>query len=93
MNNVRLLEMSKKQSTSKRGKWQVMLNDDMVNTFEHVIECLIDICGHNYYQAVQCANITHTVKTCSIYVDTWDMCEDVAEALTDEGLNVSITKV
>lgn len=84
--------MSQKQSKKKRGQYQVILNDDNHNTFDHVINCLIDVCGHNYYQAVQCATITHGSKRCSIYVDTYDSCEDVCEELTKEGLDVVIIK-
>ena len=36
----------------------ILYNDD-VNSFEHVIACLIDICGHSSHQAEQCAMIVH----------------------------------
>ena len=84
--------MSHKQSKKKRGRYQVILNNDNVNTFDHVIDCLIDICGHNYYQAVQCATLTHGAKRCSIYVDSYESCEHVSEELTKEGLDVVIEK-
>ncbi len=92
MNNVRLSEMSKKQSTSKRGQWQIILHDDSHNTFDHVIDCLTEVCGHNYYQAVQCATITHNNKQCSIFIDDWDTCEDVSEMLLSNGLMVTVIK-
>lgn len=71
----------------------MILHNDNHNTFDHVIECLIDICGHNYYQAVQCATLTHGAKRCSIYVDTYDSCENVREELLKEGLDVVVTKL
>jgi ATP-dependent Clp protease adaptor protein ClpS len=48
----------------------VMYNDD-VNTFDHVIDTLIRVCNHTPEQAEQCALIVHyngkcTVKTGSI---------------------------
>lgn len=92
MNNVRLSGMSKKQSISKRGQWQIMLHDDKHNTFEHVIDCMIEICGHNYYQAVQCAILTHNNKQCSIFVDTWDICNDTCDALVEQGLTAQVIK-
>ena len=85
--------MSQKQSKRKRGRYQVILNNDNVNTFDHVIDCLIEICGHNYYQAVQCATLTHGAKQCSIYIDTYDSCENVCEELLKEGLDVVVTKL
>jgi ATP-dependent Clp protease adaptor protein ClpS len=92
MNNVQLSEMSKKQSTTKRGQWQVILHNDDINTFEYVIGCLMDICSHNYLQAVQCANIVHNIKQCSVYVSNYDDCEMAFEELYSQGLNVTLEK-
>lgn len=36
----------------------VLYNDDF-NTFDHVIKCLVEICGHTVEQAEQCALIVH----------------------------------
>lgn len=36
----------------------VLYNDD-VNTFDHVINCLIEICKHDALQAEQCALLVH----------------------------------
>jgi ATP-dependent Clp protease adaptor protein ClpS len=84
--------MSKKKSTKKRGQYQVVLIDDNVNTFDHVIECLIEICGHNYFQAIQSALITHNVKQCSVFVDDYDLCTDICSELVEDGLNAIVTK-
>lgn len=80
------------QKKKKRGQYQVVLKNDTVNTFEHVISCLIDICGHNYYQAVQCATLTHGARQCSVFVDIYEECEAVHEELSEQGLNVVIEK-
>lgn len=87
MNNVRLSEMSKKQS-NKNVKYEIMLHDDSKNTFDHVIDCLVDICGHNELQANQCALITHKNGKCSVFVDDKDECEVVYELLLRNGLSV-----
>jgi ATP-dependent Clp protease adaptor protein ClpS len=36
----------------------ILLNDD-VNTFDWVIECLVEVCEHDYIQAEQCAMLVH----------------------------------
>lgn len=92
MNNVRLSGMSKKQSITKRGQWNVILHDDSVNTFDYAIACLMDICSHNYLQAVQCANIVHNTGKCSVYVSNYDDCEQVFEELFSQKLNVTLEK-
>jgi ATP-dependent Clp protease adaptor protein ClpS len=94
MNSVVLLEMSKPKpkKITKRGTWQVTLHDDAVNTFDHVIDCLVDICAHNEFQAHQCALIVHNRKRCVIYKDTWAGCDTVKHLLRAEGLTVTVEK-
>jgi len=70
----------------------VILNDDNVNTFDHVITCLMDICAHNYHQAMQCATITHNVGKCSVYIDNHDSCVEVSKQLTFEKLKTEVIK-
>jgi ATP-dependent Clp protease adaptor protein ClpS len=43
----------------------VIYNDD-VNTFDHVIETLIEVCGHTYQQAEQCTLIIHYRGKCTV---------------------------
>lgn len=89
MNNVRLSEMSKKRS-NKNAKYEIILHDDNKNTFDHVIDCLVDICGHMDMQAQQCALITHKNGQCSVFVDKYDECELVYELLLQNGLSVTL---
>ena len=93
MNNVQLFEMSKKVSKkSKRGKYQVILHNDNHNTFDHVIDCLIDICGHNNLQAQQCALITHIRGKCSVFIDSLDLCNEISKLLSQQRLKTSVIK-
>jgi len=94
MNNVLSSEMSKTKSkrTSKRGTWQIILHDDSTITFDHVIDSLMDVCGHNQFQAHQCALITHNRKRCSIFVDSYSVCTYTAEILKKLKLTVTLEK-
>ena len=52
--------------------YKIVLHNDDVNTFDFVIECLIEICEHTLEQAEQCTMLVHykgkcTVKTGSLY--------------------------
>jgi len=85
-------EMSQKKSTKKRGLYQVVLINDNINTVDHVVNCLMEICGHNYYQAVQCATITHSNKQCSVFVDSYELCIDSCHELQQQGLNATVIK-
>ena len=91
-NNAQLYEMSAKNLNNKRGKWEVILHNDNHNTYDHVVNCLIEVCGQNYLQAVQCATLVHNTSKCSIIIDTWDECEDICTELHNHGLTVTISK-
>ena len=45
---------------------EIILYNDDVNTFDHVIECLVKICEHTYIQAEQCAYIVHYSGKCVV---------------------------
>lgn len=47
------------------GRALILHNDD-VNTFDHVIKCLIEICDHTHIQAEQCAFIVHYNGKCDV---------------------------
>ncbi len=69
---------------------KLLLHNDDVNTFDHVIDCLVRICKHDELQAEQCAFLVHfkgkaTVKT-GARADLIAMCQ----ALLDEGLSATI---
>ena len=38
---------------------EIILYNDDINTFDHVINCLIRVCKHTSEQAEQCAIIVH----------------------------------
>jgi ATP-dependent Clp protease adaptor protein ClpS len=44
----------------------LLLVNDELNTFEHVISSLVDVCGHDELQAEQCAFLTHHKGGCVI---------------------------
>jgi ATP-dependent Clp protease adaptor protein ClpS len=92
MNNVLLSKKSKTSSpkNKKRGRWQVILHNDDTITFDHVIESLMDVCGHNEFQAHQCALITHNRKRCSVFVDKYEMCTSIQKQLQAANLTVTI---
>jgi ATP-dependent Clp protease adaptor protein ClpS len=54
---------SKKQDEEK---YLLVLYNDNVNTFAHVIKSLVEVCGHDDYQAEQCAMLTHFKGRCDI---------------------------
>ena len=67
----------------------IVWNDD-VNTFDWVIESLVDICGHDSLQAEQCAMIVHFKGKCGVKRGSFNDLRPQAEALIDRGIQATI---
>lgn len=67
----------------------VVYNDD-VNTFQHVIECFKEFCNHATTQAEQCAHIVHNNGKCSVKTGSFEKLKPIAEALLENGISCKI---
>ncbi|MBP6430982.1 MAG: ATP-dependent Clp protease adaptor ClpS [Ferruginibacter sp.] len=70
----------------------VVWNDE-VNTFEWVIETLIEVCGHSEQQAEQCSLIIHNNGKYAVKEGDYDTLKPMCEAITDRGINATIEVV
>jgi ATP-dependent Clp protease adaptor protein ClpS len=68
----------------------IILYNDEVNTFDFVIETLIEICGHDPIQAEQCTYIVHYNGKCAVKSGSFDQLKPVCSALLDRGLTAEI---
>jgi ATP-dependent Clp protease adaptor protein ClpS len=69
---------------------RLMLHNDEVNTFEFVIECLIDVCHHEPEQAEQCALIAHFKGKCPVKSGDPPTLKPYYKEMTSRGLTVTI---
>ena len=67
----------------------VVYNDD-VNTFEHVILCLIKYCRHSLEQAEQCTHISHNNGKCAVKSGSFNKLKPIYEALLENGILAKI---
>jgi ATP-dependent Clp protease adaptor protein ClpS len=67
----------------------VLYNDD-VNTFDHVINCLIRICKHDVLQAEQCAWLVHNKGKCNVKSGKLSDLRKMQNALVNNGLSAEI---
>ncbi len=67
----------------------VLYNDD-VNSFEHVIDCLIKYCEQSPEQAEQCATIVHHKGKYAVKHGDYDTLRPIYEALLDNHLSAKI---
>ncbi len=64
--------------------------NDEVNTFDWVIESLINVCGHTEQQAEQCAMIIHNSGKYAVKRGSFDMLRPQAEALIERDIQATI---
>ena len=67
----------------------VLFNDD-VNTFDWVIESLMEVCKHEQLQAEQSAFIVHYKGKCTVKSGSWDELSSVHRELSNRDLSVEI---
>lgn len=67
----------------------VLFNDD-VNTFDHVIDTLIRVCHHTSEQAEQCAIIVHYKGKCTVKTGPFDELKPQCTQLLEAGLSAEI---
>jgi ATP-dependent Clp protease adaptor protein ClpS len=69
---------------------QLIVWNDEVNTFEWVIETLMEVCGHSYEQAEQCAYIIHFKGKYAVKQGLYEELKPPCDAITERGINATI---
>lgn len=67
----------------------VVFNDD-VNTFEHVIMALIEVCGHEATQAEQCTWIIHYRGKCTVKHGSFNELAEMRNAICGRGISAEV---
>lgn len=91
--------MATKEKASKKAKEKKTIEDDIRflilhnddhNTFDFVIESLVEICDHDSVQAEQCALITHYKGKCDVKKGHKDELNTMKNKLISKGLSVTL---
>ena len=69
---------------------QIVLYNDDVNTFDHVIEMLVSICDHTEIQAEQCAILVHYKGKCTVKTGSFDELKPQCSLLLEAGLSAEL---
>ncbi len=69
---------------------EIVLYNDDVNTFDHVIETLIRVCNHTAEQAEQCSIIVHYKGKCTVKTGQFDELKPQCTQLVEAGLSAEI---
>ncbi len=70
--------------------YRLIVWNDEVNTFDWVIETLIDVCGHDQMQAEQCAWLIHTFGKYAVKNGDYDTLKQMCDAITDRGIGATV---
>ena len=80
--------VSIKESVSLNN--EIIVYNDDVNTFDHVIETLIRVCDHTAEQAEQCSLIVHYNGKCTVKTGSYDKLKPQCTQLLEAGLSAEI---
>ncbi|MDD3003864.1 ATP-dependent Clp protease adaptor ClpS [Flavobacterium sp.] len=69
---------------------QIVLYNDDVNTFDHVIETLIAVCNHTAIQAEQCAILVHYKGKCTVKTGSFEELKSQCSLLLEAGLSAEL---
>ncbi len=67
----------------------VVFNDD-VNTFEHVINILMKVCKHSAEQAEQCTYLIHFKGKCTVKNGSFTELRPMCESILDAGITATV---
>lgn len=67
----------------------IVFNDD-INTFDHVIQTLIEVCEHTPEQAEQCTILIHYKGKCVVKNGEWDHLTPMRNAICGRGISAEV---
>ncbi len=79
--------------TDSANKHQIILFNDEHNTFDFVIECLIEVCEHAPEQAEQCTYLVHYKGKCDVKRGALSDLEPRCKELLRRGLTAEIQDI
>ncbi|APQ19346.1 ATP-dependent Clp protease adaptor ClpS [Maribacter hydrothermalis] len=69
---------------------EIVLFNDEVNTFDHVINTLMSVCEHSPEQAEQCSLIVHYKGKCTVKTGEYEELKSQCSKLLQAGLSAEI---
>ena len=69
---------------------KLVLHNDDINTFDYVMEILVEVCDHSLTQAEQCATITHFKGKCEVKSGSFAAMKELRYQLISRGLNATV---
>jgi len=77
-------------STDVEEPCSLVVWNDEVNTFEWVIETLIEVCGHTHEQAEQCSYFIHYRGKYAVKQGSYEELKPLCDAITERGIGATV---
>jgi ATP-dependent Clp protease adaptor protein ClpS len=78
------------EATETVDQMDLLVFNDDINTFDHVINTLIKVCKHSAEQAEQCTLLIHYKGKCAVKTGTYDFLKPMREAICEAGIDARI---
>lgn len=69
---------------------ELIVHNDEVNTFDHVIETLIEVCDHTPLQAEQCTLLIHYKGKCGVKTGDYEDLKNRCSKILDAGISAEV---
>jgi len=76
--------------TDDQVQGKLVLHNDDTNTFDYVMNTLVEVCNHSLTQAEQCATITHYKGKCEVRVGVVKEMKELRYELISKGLKATV---
>ncbi|MBG9378256.1 ATP-dependent Clp protease adaptor ClpS [Panacibacter sp. DH6] len=76
--------------TAEQFPYNLVVWNDDVNTFDWVIQTLVEVCEHTEEQAEQCSIIIHYKGKCAVKNGDYDTLKPMCNAITERNINATI---
>ena len=93
MSSKELIKEKTETLTLDSPSYSLVLWNDDVNTFDWVIQALVDICDMTEMQAEQCSLIVHFKGKCSVAEGEYNVLKTKHTAITDRGIQATIEQL
>ncbi len=69
---------------------KLVVHNDEVNTFDFVIESLIEVCSHTWEQAEQCSLFIHHKGKCTVKQGDWEKLAEMRTQICNAGISAEV---
>jgi len=84
------VEVLEEEDTDEAEQWALVVFNDDVNTFDHVIQTLIEVCKHSPEQAEQCTWIIHFKGKCTVKNGSFEELASMRNTICNRGISAEV---